>query len=63
EGKTLAEFDLKNKKCKVIKLITYTKNNEVLNNETYEESKWDYVIPDSIYDSILNYLIKHIDNI
>lgn len=59
ENKILAEFDLKSKKCRQLKYISYNKDAEVLNDYSSEESKWDYIAPDTIYEEIVIYFNKY----
>lgn len=58
EEKILAEFDVKNKKYRYLKYLSYNKNNVVLNDYSDENSKWDYIAPDTIYEEIVNYFNK-----
>lgn len=53
--KILAEFDLKNKKYRHLKYLSYNKNNIVLNDYSTEDSKWDFIAPDTIYEEIVKY--------
>lgn len=57
EQKTLIEFDLKNKKYRELKYIFYNIEEVVLNDYTPEESKWDFIAPDTLYEDIIKYFI------
>lgn len=55
EEKILTEFDINNKKIRQLKYIAYNNKNSVINEYTSEDSRWDYITPDSIYDSMIKY--------
>lgn len=56
EGKLLTEFDLTQKKSKIILEIYYDINSNVLYNITYDNPEWNYIIPDTIFETIFIYL-------
>lgn len=60
--KILAEFDVKNKKYRHLKYLSYNKNNIVLNDYSDENSKWDFIAPDTIYEKVVNYFNKKSKN-
>ena len=46
----LREIDCTCKKGRVLKLIYYSENDEVINKETYEPTGWNAITPDSVDD-------------
>ena len=58
EDKAFVEFDLKNKKSKLLKYISYDKSNNILENYQPDNSKWEYIAPETIYESIVENLIR-----
>jgi len=58
QKKTLVEFDNKRNRYRTLSHITYNSSNETLNNYSNENSDWEYIVPDSIYEEIMKYLFS-----
>jgi tetratricopeptide (TPR) repeat protein len=55
EGRIYYEIDIRNKKLRVLSYATYDKNIKIIISNSPEEPKWDFIIPDTIADDIMNY--------
>jgi hypothetical protein len=55
---SLFEIDCKKKWNKVLSILFYDTNGDVLWSDNYDESKWNYIVPDTMEDTLQKEVCK-----
>lgn len=53
-------FDLDNQRYKMVSTINYDYNGKVLNNYSEDLDDWNYIVPGSVYEGVINIFQEYI---